>query len=272
MPGIIYGTAWKKAKTARLVEKAITLGFRGVDTACQPRHYNEHGVGAGVAACLNKGLRREDLYLQTKFTPLDGQDPNNVPYDPNASLAVQVRQSFDASLNNLGTSYLDCLVLHSPMQSLEETMAVWEAMEALVDSGGVKQLGISNCYRLETLEAVCRMARIEPAVVQNRFYAQTGFDCEIRAFCLQHRIFYQSFWTLTANPKILAHCTLQNLASRYGRSPAQVLFRYLTQVGVIPLTGTTSETHMLEDLAIFDFELNKHERDDVTRLLRPPSR
>lgn len=269
MPGILYGTAWKKEKTASLVEQAIRLGFRGIDTACQPKHYNEAGVGAGVGACLeanlDPGLRREDLYLQTKFTPVDGQDPNNIPYDRGADLSEQVRQSFQTSLANLKTSYLDGLILHSPLQPPEKTMRVWAEMEAIVDTGAVRLLGISNCYHLELLEALWRSARVKPLIVQNRFYAQTRFDRAIRAFCVQHGMYYQSFWTLTANPGILAHRTIQDLASNYARSPAQILFRYLTQVGVVPLTGTTSPAHMRE--AIFDFELNLPDRDAVTLLL-----
>src|ERR1700693_2743260 len=74
-PRIIYGTAWEKTRTQDLVRMAIQRGFRGIDTACQPKHYQEAAVGAGVAACLNDQLRRSDLYLQTKFTPLSGQDP-----------------------------------------------------------------------------------------------------------------------------------------------------------------------------------------------------
>ena len=83
-PRIIYGTAWKKAHTEELVRKAIGHGFRGIDTACQPKHYHEAGVGAGVSACLNAELSRADLYLQTKFTPLPGHDPKQIPYDPSA--------------------------------------------------------------------------------------------------------------------------------------------------------------------------------------------
>src|SRR5215470_352892 len=96
IPRIIYGTAWKKTRTAELVSMAVRCGFRGVDTACQPKHYDEAGVGAGIATCLDEGLRRADLFLQTKFTPLSGQDPNRVPYDPRAPLADQVAQSFQA--------------------------------------------------------------------------------------------------------------------------------------------------------------------------------
>jgi diketogulonate reductase-like aldo/keto reductase len=267
LPGILYGTAWKKDDTESLVRMALKQGFRGVDTACQPKHYHEAGVGAAVSS-----MARGDLYLQTKFTPLPGQDPARIPYDPTAPLAEQVRQSFRVSLQNLGTSYLDCLVLHSPLPDMSQTLEVWRTFESLVDAGGVRQLGISNCYQLERLEALYASARIAPAVVQNRFYADTGYDREIRAFCRQHGIIYQSFWTLTANPQVLAHRTVLELASKYGKTPAQVLFRYLTQSGVVPLTGTRSETHMREDLAIFEFELEDPEREAMDPVIHQSSR
>jgi diketogulonate reductase-like aldo/keto reductase len=86
-------------------------------------------------------------------------------------------------------------------------------------------------------------------------------------FCREERIVYQSFWTLTANPQILSDATIAALASFHKRTPAQILFRYLTQIGVVPLTGTRSETHMREDLSIFDFEITAAERGAIERLL-----
>jgi diketogulonate reductase-like aldo/keto reductase len=266
IPKIIYGTAWKQARTAALVARAVTLGFRGVDTAGQPKHYHEPGVGDGLASCFGEGLSREAVYLQSKFTPVDGQDPGRMPYDPKANLSRQVEESFESSLNNLRTSYLDCLLLHSPLANEADSLEVWRAMEAIVDAGGAKQIGISNCYRLDVLERLHDRARIKPAVVQNRFYAATGYDHAIRAFCRHHSMCYQSFWTLTANPHSLAHETLVGLAQKYRRTPAQLFFRCLTQIDVTPLTGTTSDTHMREDLAIFEFELTADERDEVAAL------
>jgi diketogulonate reductase-like aldo/keto reductase len=270
-PRILYGTAWKKEDTESLVRTAILQGFRGIDTACQPKHYHEPGVGAGVASFLdekasNGKLAREDLYLQTKFTPLSGQDPARIPYDPKAPLAEQVRQSFAVSLRNLRTDYLDCLVLHSPLPNARQSLEVWQTMESLVDARGVRQLGISNCYQLEQLQTLCDSARFKPAVVQNRFYADTGYDRGIRTFCRQNGIVYQSFWTLSANPHLLAHRTVRELAARHGRTPAQILFRYLTQNDIVPLIGTRSETHMREDLAIFEFELADTEREAMDAL------
>jgi diketogulonate reductase-like aldo/keto reductase len=269
IPRIIYGTAWKKTDTQRLVEIAIQRGFRGIDTACQPKHYHEAGVGAGIAAGLNSGLSRRDFYLQTKFTQVAGQDPRQIPYDPAASLAEQVAQSFAASLQNLQTDYLDCLILHSPLPTTQRTLAAWRALESLVDAGRVRQLGVSNCYTLADIEHLWRHSRIKPAVVQNRFCAETGYDREIRAFCSQQQIVYQSFWTLTANPHVLADATITALASAHKRTPPQILFRYLTQIGVVPLTGTRSETHMREDLSIFEFELTVTERRAVDKIFAP---
>lgn len=267
IPKILYGTAWKKEKTASLVEQALTLGFHGLDTAGQPKHYDEEGVGMGMAEALKSGLSRRDIFLQSKFTPLDGQDPQRLPYEATASLSEQVVQSFTHSLRNLQTDYLDSLVLHSPLPKLEDLREVWRAMENIVDSGKARQLGISNCYQTERLQDLYQWARIKPAVVQNRFYAQTGYDRDIRDFCRRHGMLYQSFWTLTANPALLAHGTVQSLVQRYQRSPAQILYRYLTQIGIIPLIGTTSTSHMKEDLAIFDFELLASECETVSDLL-----
>lgn len=267
IPAILYGTAWKKGDTERLVRTALAQGFRGIDTACQPRHYDEAGAGAGVAASLGPTLSRADLYLQTKFTPVAGHDPARIPYDPDAPLADQVAQSCAVSLRNLQTDYLDCLILHSPLATEPQTLQAWHALESLVDAGRARQLGISNCYRLDQLEVLCRAARIRPAVLQNRFYADTDYDRDIRAFCGAERIVYQSFWTLTANPQLLGHAVIQALASRYVRTPAQVLFRYLTQSGVVPLTGTRSQAHMREDLAIFEFDLAERDRRAIDLIL-----
>jgi diketogulonate reductase-like aldo/keto reductase len=267
IPPILYGTAWKKDATAALVAQALRAGFRGIDTACQPKHYREPGVGEGVATALTDGLTRADLYLQTKFTPTSGQDPKTVPYDAWARPDEQVLQSCAVSLRNLCTDYLDALVLHSPISDAPRMQQVWGALETLVKRGVVRRLGISNCYDLGVLERLCRDARIAPVIVQNRFYAETGYDREIRAFCRERGICYQSFWTLSANPHLLANAALIGIARSHAVTPAQALFRYLTQRGVTPLTGTKSAQHLRESLAIFAFELEERELATIDGLL-----
>ena len=273
MPQLIYGTAWKKERTAELVAQALRAGFRGIDTACQPKHYNEPGVGEALAVVAREGVLRSDIFLQTKFTPLRGQDPDSVPYDPGASIDQQVQQSFAVSLRNLGQDALDkdaldSLILHSPYPEDSDTLAAWGAMERLFDQGLVRQLGVSNCYEPERFERLWRAARIKPAALQNRFHAKTQYDRVLRAFCRDKNIVYQSFWTLTANPQILAAPAVTVIAEKYGRTPAQVFFRYLTQSGMACLTGTSSPEHMAQDLAIFDFCLTAREGEAIGAQLR----
>ncbi|MFA6916497.1 MAG: aldo/keto reductase [Parachlamydiales bacterium] len=267
MPCLLYGTAWKKDKTADLVTQAVKYGFRGIDTACQPKHYNEAGVGEAIQRLGMVGIARGDLYIQTKFTPLNGQDPLNIPYDRSAPLSEQVAQSFEVSKKNLGVSYVDGLILHSPLENIDRTMIVWQAMEHIYNLKGTHQIGISNCYDLEILKQLYEGANIKPAVLQNRFYADTGYDNEIRKWCQEHRIIYQSFWTLTANPQILSSKTLQNAAQTYEKTAAQIFFRFLVEIGIVPLTGTCSDKHMKDDLEIFNFDLPKAVVQEIASLL-----
>ncbi|OQV21452.1 putative Prostaglandin F synthase [Hypsibius exemplaris] len=269
MPRLIYGTAWKKEATADLVTKAILTGFRGIDTACQPKHYQEAGVGKALANIhLQHGIPREDIFLQTKFTSINGQDPHTIPYDKNAPLPDQVRQSFAVSLRNLQTTYIDSIVLHGPYPTHAETLTVWRVFEEFFDHGQVKQLGISNTYQLTQLQQLFEDARIKPAVLQNRFHAETGYDSEIRAFCRRHGIIYQSFWTLSANPHLLRSHVMKELAEKRGCTAEQLMFRFVMDLGVAPLTGTTSELHMKQDLAVLDMApLSAEEIASVEQLM-----
>lgn len=267
IPSLIYGTAWKKERTAELVEKAVTCGFQGIDTACQPKHYNEAGVGEALKHLKALGITRENLFLQTKFTPLAGQDPARVPYDVNADIKEQVCQSTFASLKNLGVDNLDALLLHSPLPTFEETMEAWRALEELQKKGLIKRLGISNCYDLATFRSIYEKASIKPSILQNRFYAETDYDKTLRLWTCEKNIAYQGFWTLTANPHVLRHPLLCQLSSTRKVTPEQLFFRFLTQKQIIPLIGSCSEKHMQEDLAIFDFPLSIDEMEQIESLL-----
>lgn len=267
MPPIIYGTAWKKDRTADLVVKAIESGFRGIDTACQPKHYNEPQVGMALQRLKKHGIQRKDLFLQTKFTPLSGQDLRQLPYDKNAPIEKQIALSFETSITNLQTEYVDSLILHSPMAPHSLLMKAWKAMEKIQKAGGARQLGISNCYNSEVLKSLFADAEVKPAVVQNRFYQETGYDVQLRDWCSHHGIIYQCFWTLTANPHILSNDVLRTMSWKFKKTEAQIFFRYLNQSGIVPLTGTTSEQHMREDLNIFDFELPAEDVKDLSLLL-----
>lgn len=267
VPTFLYGTAWKEEATEGLVRQALEAGFRGIDTANQRKHYHEAGVGAALRRAFADGLvGREDLFVQTKFTHLGGQD-HRLPYDPKAPVGTQVRQSFERSLEHLGVERLDSYVLHGPSRReglAREDLEAWRAMEALHAEGRVALLGVSNMTRAQ-IELLLAEAAVVPAFVQNRCYARTGWDRAVRALCRERGIVYQGFSLLTANARELAHPDLLAIAARTRRTPAQVVFRFALEVGMIPLTGTTDPAHLREDLGAYDGALTP---EDVARLER----
>jgi len=260
LPSFMYGTAWKKEATTRLVQLAVASGFKAIDTANQLIHYQEALVGEALQALEQKGIRRDSLFLQTKFTPVNGQD-HRTPYDASADLATQVRQSFDSSLTHLHTEYVDSYVLHGPYSRRglgNADREVWAAMEGLYRSGKTKMIGISN-VTAEQLTQLCEQANVKPMVVQNRCYAALGWDKEVREICRAHGIIYQGFSLLTANGDVLADPKVRTIATRLGTGVAQVIFRFAMHIGMLPLTGTTSPQHMKEDLQAEQFALSTEE-------------
>ncbi|SCV69920.1 BQ2448_1314 [Microbotryum intermedium] len=292
-PAMLYGTAWKGARTTALVVHAVLAGFRDIDTACQPKHYRQELVGQAIEQLkTHHGISRHQLWIQTKFISLDGQDLSQpLPYDKDAPLAQKVRQSFETSLKQLGTDYIDSLIMHSPMRTREETRAVWTEFEALVKSGKVREIGISNIYDLdlfdwcfETFEikpssmsvdlAVRPSAESENLTSSSRSPSQNRFVEEHLNFCApilerltqrvkdgQPMVRLQTFWTLTGNPEILRQLSpLQVFTfpeSKTGlKTSAQALYFLLMTARrwpkgmIVPLTGTTSEQHMKDDMEV----------------------
>ncbi len=256
IPSFMYGTAWKKEATTGLVLQAVEAGFTAIDTANQLVHYDEARVGEALLQLAKQGITRDKLFLQTKFTPVNGQD-HRLPYDARASITRQVQQSFDSSLEHLHTDYLDSYVLHGPYSRRglrAEDWEVWAAIESLYDAGKTKAIGISN-VSAEQLSLLCTKARHKPMMVQNRCYAAFGWDQAVREICRAHQIIYQGFSLLTANSGIFTEPDLRALAAKYQTGLAQVVFRFAQQVGMLPLTGTTNPQHMKDDLQSDRFTL-----------------
>lgn len=182
-----------------------------------------------------------------------------MPYDANASITEQVHTSIKSSLHNLRPSpdagsvkdaYIDTLVIHSPLRTLDQTLEAWLALESYVPHR-IRNLGISNCP-LAVLRELNNSSRVKvkPAVVQNRFYGDTLFDVPLRAFCRDNQIIYQSFWTLTANPELAQSQPVRQLAAQANISPAAALYMLVMALGDITvLNGTKNENRMAEDLA-----------------------
>ncbi|MDQ4104597.1 MAG: aldo/keto reductase [Actinomycetota bacterium] len=233
------------------------MGFRGLDTANQRQHYHEAEAGRALQAELERGtLRREGVFVQTKFTFRRGQD-HRLPYDPAAPVARQVEQSFDSSLSHLGVDVVDSYLLHAP--SVPRGLATadieaWRVMETLHDAGRVRFLGVSN-FAPNQLVTLLRAARVRPTFIQNRCYASRGWDASVRAICTSESVTYQGFSILTANERVIGSSLVDDIARRHQRTPAQVILRFALQLGMIALTGTTNPQHMADDLAVYEFEL-----------------
>jgi diketogulonate reductase-like aldo/keto reductase len=252
-PDFVYGTAWKEERTADLITAALHAGFRAIDTANQRKHYFEAGVGEALADAYRKKLvQRGDLWLQTKFTYLPGQD-HRLPYDPHASLTDQVAQSMASSLEHLGTTYVDSYVLHGPAAGVwtEYDDEVWRAMVREREAGRARVLGVSN-VRMQHLAAMPE----KPAFVQNRCYARLGWDREVREWCRDNGVIYQGFSLLTANPEVFRHPLVHQIAAEHQATLPQIVFAFARGVGMLPLTGTSSPEHMQQDLASLKIQLS----------------
>ncbi|NQY21268.1 MAG: aldo/keto reductase [Campylobacteraceae bacterium] len=267
MPKMIYGTAWKKEETTRLVQEALSFGFKAIDTACQPKHYREDLVGIALQKSFLNGLKREDVFIQTKFTPINGQDTNDMPYLASDDIITQIEKSFIKSKENLKLDFIDSYLIHSPFSPLEDFLNVYKTMEEYVEVGQVGQIGISNCYDINMLSYLYDKAKIKPKVLQNRFYKDSFYDKDIREFCKNKNISYQSFWSLSANPNILSSNELLVLSKKYNKTLAQIFYKFLNEIDITPLNGTTSKIHMKEDLDILDFNLEIKEINSILNLL-----
>ncbi|KAH9961320.1 Aldo/keto reductase [Russula dissimulans] len=248
---LIYGTAWKKERTTSLVVSAVLAGFRAIDTACQPKHYREDLVGEALQILYRQhGYKREDLFIQTKFTPIGGQDTSQpLPYDPSNTVEAQVQSSFAISLRQLHTTYLDSYILHSPLETYVKTLEAWRVLVGFQDEGRVRVIGLSNAYDPSLLARLGKDSGRAVQVVQNRWYERNGWDRRVVEWCRANGAQYQSFWTLTGSPSLLSHPATVTITRANNCSPPQAVYRFVQSLGITPLCGTTDETHMREDIA-----------------------
>ncbi len=138
-------------------------------------------------------------------------------------------------------------------------------MERLVQKGLVHHLGVSN-ISLKQLKALCELSNMSPKFVQNRCFAHTAWDAEIREYCKNNDIVYQGFSLLTANQPFLNSQAVQHISQNYGKTKEQIIFKFSQQIGMLPLTGTSSQKHMKDDLNILDFKLDEKEIEIIENI------
>ena len=223
-------------ETQQAVLAALRAGYRHIDTA---RIYeNEADVGVAVA---ESGLPRSELFITTKLWN-DDQG-----YD-------ETLRAFDDSLDLLGLEYLDLFLIHWPVP--QKRLDSWRAMERLAKDGRVRAIGVSN-YMVHHLEELLAVAEVFPTVNQievSPFLQQR----EVRSFCRDHGITIEAYSPLTKarrldDPAVVA------AAHRVGRSPAQVLLRWCVQHDMVVLPKSVRPERVVENAALFDFELPAEE-------------
>jgi diketogulonate reductase-like aldo/keto reductase len=215
------------------VRAAFELGYRHVDTA---RVYgNEIDVGAAVR---DSGIPREQLFITTKLWN-DDQG-----YD--ATL-----RAFEQSVKRLGVETIDLYLLHWPVA--DKRLDSWQALEELYAQKRVRAIGVSN-FLLPHLKELLDHAEVVPQVNQIEL---TPFlqRRDTVAFCKQHEVVVEAYSPLTRGQKF-GDPTLQRLALKLGRSPAQVLLRWGIQKGVVVLPKSVTRERIAENAALFDFELD----------------
>ncbi|KAI1826342.1 Aldo/keto reductase [Xylaria intraflava] len=249
IPLLIYGTAWKEDKTADFTAAALKRGFKGVDTANHPTGYDERRVGEGIAAALASGIKREGLFVQSKFSPTFTHHPAKVPYDATLDIAAQVRQSVEQTFDNLQLDYLDALLLHAPYPDQKDTLTAWAVLESYVPDR-IRYVGVSNAT-LDQLQGLYEAATVKPAIVQNRFYRQSKYDLETRSFCKDHGIVYQACWMLKNNPDVLTSDVVESVAQTLGVEKEAAFYLLILSLGDTQvLDGTTKTERMDSDLKI----------------------
>jgi len=250
MPRVGFGT-WTLDDDAadECVYHALKVGYRLIDTA---RYYgNEVGVGRAVRRAIADGIAtREEIFVTSKILPSSSPDA-----------------AIDASLRSLGLDYVDLMLIHQPGYNDEES---YRALARAVKAGKVRSIGISNYYTPREFDRMSRAAQIVPAVVQNEnhpFYQGT----ELQAYVAKFGTVVESWYPLGGRgntQKIFADETIQRLAAKYSKSPAQIVLRWQFQDGYIAIPGSSNPKHIAENFDIFDFRLTPDEMNQMHGLNR----
>ncbi|ASU80274.1 aldo/keto reductase [Actinopolyspora erythraea] len=233
-------------RTADVVGTAVEAGYRLIDTAAV--YGNELGVGKGLA---DSGVAREEISVVTKVWN-DDQG-----YD-------ETLRAFETSAGLLGLEYVDLYLIHWPRPRLDRYVATWRALEKLKADGRVGSIGVSNFGR-EEITRLLDECDVPPAV--NQIELHPGLPrTELREFHAQHGIATQAWSPLGRGQGFLEHPAITEIARDHGRTPAQVVLRWHSQLGVVPLPKSVSPTRLRGNLDIFGFQLSGAEMDRLTEI------
>jgi len=230
------------------VAEAISIGYRLFDTATI--YGNEDAVGKGLEKGLKDGgVDRKYLFVTSKLWVDD------MGYE-------SAKKAFEVSLDKLGLDYLDLYLIHRPRGDVRGS---WKAMEELYEAGKIKAIGVSN-FTSEQLDELLSYAKIKPAV--NQIEAHPFFQQNEEHEVLQKLGIQMEAWSPFAGGRndIFNNPTLNAIGEKYNKTAAQVGLRWLTQRGIVVIPRTSNKDYMIENLNVFDFDLDESDMQQISTL------
>jgi 2,5-diketo-D-gluconate reductase A len=217
------------------VKAALASGYRHIDTAAI--YENEQGVGEGISA---SGVNRSEIFLTTKLWN------SEQGYDTTL-------RAFEASLERLGTDYVDLYLIHWPAPKRDQYVDTWKAFIQLQKDGRARSIGVSN-FNPEHIQRLIDETGITPVINQIELHPDFP-QKDARAYHDKHRIVTQS-WSPLGQGKLLENETVAKVAEKHGRTPAQVITRWHIDNGLVVIPKSVTPSRIEENFQVFDFKLD----------------
>lgn len=249
IPCVGFGTYNAKGgDNYKMILEAIEVGYRYFDTASL--YETERDLGKAIK---NSGIDRKDLYLASKAWHDELDD---------------IDAALERSLNRIGTDYLDVFLIHWPRQFegdvyKQRDVNAYRCLEAAVKAGKIKSIGLSN-FLPHHLKNILDNCEIKPVVDQLEIHP--GYTQQAALDCLKANDIVPQAWSPLGRGSMITNGVLEDMGKKYGKSPAQIALRYITQEGIIPIVKSGNKERMIQNMEIFDFEIDEYDMSMIRNM------